>query len=259
MYEKLAALTEKIPTLCAYHEKSASEEEYARELLRGPDDDTAAGLFLAVRTLYGLDVLSWEPETLWVTMEKDGFDLPEEARNKIQAAITLIVNPAFYWDSIAFQRTVQAFNDIPFDPEALQEPAVAHMDWAVYEAKTIRGLDPDDPGKAPDFDEDVQMFVAVVLKRAGFIYPPKSLRFSESALDKLYAVDPTGLKKEVAAAWKAVDQNRLQNTEFSENALGVQLAKLAACYLYTKDRAEKLAEELVGFQVTSASSSSGIS
>ncbi|RLI88043.1 MAG: hypothetical protein DRP01_00385 [Archaeoglobales archaeon] len=250
MYEPVDKLVSHIPTMQRKLTKTAAQEEYAEQLMKAPDNHTAAALYMAARTVYSLDILTWEPETMWQTFEGDGYIWEEEARNKLQAAITLVLNPSFYWDSIVFQQTVQALNDQPFDPEALQEPAISHMCWAVYEAGIIRGLDPDDPEMIPEFDEDVQMFTAVVLKRAGCIYPPKPLRYSTDALTSLYPVDTAPMKKDVAKAWKAVNQNRLESTTFSETPVDVQLTKLAICYLYVRERSEDLAEELLGFRLT---------
>ena len=181
-------------------------------------------------------------------MEKDGIDLPEGERNKLEAAITLQVNPSFYWDNIVFQQTVQAFSDEPFDPEALQEVHPAYMDWAVYEAGVVRGLDPDSQ-QIPDFDEDVQMYVAVCLHRAGYVVTPKSLKFAQECLTKQIPTDVSKFQKEVQSAWNKLDKTKLEYTEFFENRLGVQLSKLASCYLFTQERADKLGEEVVDLQV----------
>ncbi len=228
--------------------KTASQVSAARSLLLDPDNNTAAGLYLAARALYGIEILSWEPETIWLTMEDDGIDLPVGERNKLQAAITLQTNPAFYWDNIVFQQTVQALSDAPFDPEALQEVHPAHMDWAIYEAGVIRGLDPDSP-EVPDFDNDIQTYVGVCLRRAGYVVTPKSLRFAQDDLDKSILSDVATFQKEVRKAWESLDKTKLEQTEFAENRLGVQLSHLASCYLFTKERVEKLGEEMVDLQM----------
>jgi hypothetical protein len=247
--EQLERLVAAAPRLQERLLKTASFTAEARSLLLDPNDNTAAGLYLAARRLYGIELLNWEPETIWLTMKADGIDLPEGERNKLQAAITLQVNPSFYWDNIVFQQTVQALSDEPYDPEALQEVHPAHMDWAVYEAGVIRGLDPD-AQEIPEFDEDVQMYVAVCLKRAGYVVTPKSLNFAQDDLDLLLPKEVSRFQKEVRDAWKQLDKTRLADTEFYENRLGVQLSKLASSYLFTKERAEKLGEEVASLQMT---------
>lgn len=246
--EQLERFVAVAPKLQAGIVKTASQEAAARSILMDPDKNTATGLYLAARTLYGIEILTWEPETIWLTLENDGIDLPIDERNKLEAAITLQVNPSFYWDNIVFQQTVQALSGEPFDPESLQEVHPAHMNWAVYEAGVIRGLDPDSQ-QIPEFDEDVQMYVGVCMHRAGYVITPKSLKFAQDDLDKLIPTDVSAFQKEVRDAWSKLDKTRLADTEFFENRLGVQLAKLASCYLFTKDRAEKLGEEVVDLKI----------
>jgi hypothetical protein len=228
--------------------KTASDvaQSGALKVLKDPQTNTAAGLYLAARTVYGEDILQWEPETLWLTMDKDGVNLPEEERNKLQAAISLVVHPAFYWDNLVFQRTVQALNGELFDPEALQECAAAHMAWAVYEAGVIRGLD-NDQTIIPEFEEDVQQYIAMCLFREGYVYPPEPLHeFVTDNLENLFPKNSyaPSLKKEVTDSWEALDKTALERTEFFENELGVQLAQLSACYLHVKKWADQLAEDL---------------
>lgn len=228
--------------------KVASEKSTsgAMQVLKDPGANTAAGLYLAARRVYGEDILQWEPETLWMTMEKDGIDLPVEERNKLEAAITLVVHPAFYWDNLVFQRTVHALNGEIFDPETIQECCAAHMAWAVYEAGVIRGLD-NDKAIIPEFDEDVQQYIAVCLFREGYVYPPEPL--DDFAADNLEGLFPKksyafSLKKEVIDSWAKLDKTVLDRTKFFENELGVQLAQLSACYLYVKEWSDQLANDL---------------
>jgi len=247
-FEKLVS---KASALQPYLEKTASRETTARQLLLGGNGH-AASLYMAVRILYGVDILHWEPETLWLTLEQDGIVLPVMARSKLMAAIALQLNPAFYWDSIAFQHTVQTFNDENTNPESLQECHPAHMAWAVHEAGFIRGLDPHDH-EIPEFDEDVQLYVAVCLKRDGFLALPKELDSEEMqiALDKQYPRETKNTRDEVREAWHKLPKNRLQHTEFAEDSLGVQLAQLAACYVYVEEKSEALAVEIQDLKLVS--------
>lgn len=216
----------------------------ARALLSEATSATATGLLIAIRALYGDDVLTWEPETLWLTLENDSVFLDNVERDKIQAARSLIVRPAFYWDNLVFQRTVQALNGQPFSAETIQEANAAHMCWAVYEAAVLRNLDPDDK-KIPDFDEDVQQYVAVCLRREGFVVPPETLSFAEDNLENMLPKEAIDLKKEVKQAWGHLNKSKLAHTEFAENEHGVQLARLSACYLYQQERVDHFSHEVI--------------
>jgi hypothetical protein len=249
MYDKIKQLIALAPNLQAGLEKTGSDNPEALALLKSEAENTAAAVYTAVRSLYGIGILDWEPDTLRMSFAKDGIELEETEFDKLLAAITLQTVASFYWDNLVFQRTVQSFNSVLYDPESLQEPCVAHMAWAVHEAAIVRGLDPDDTN-IPDYDEDVQQFVAVVLKRAGWVYPPEDLSFVEDNLDNMFPAksNASRLKKEVKEAWDKLDKEALERTEFAEDALGVQLSKLASCYLYVQDQAEKFASEIISLR-----------
>jgi len=240
MSDQLAALVELAPRLSKY----ATPKNYALQLLREPTNRSATSLFLAARAVFGVELTAWEPETIWLTLERDhGIDLDEIARNKIEAAVSLIVNPAFYWDSYVFQRTAQALNGEPFDPEALQEVHPADQCWAVYEASIIRGLDLDVP-MSPDYDEDVQMYTAVCLKRDGFVLPPDQLAYAKDALRLQYPKSAEEFATRVQRSWVQIKKEDLPERKFREDPLDVQLAMLAGCKIHVDEKAEALAKDI---------------
>jgi len=215
------------------------------EFLKTADDSRCAGvIYAATRRAYGLEVLSWEPETIWLTMEKDGIDLSISSRDKLLAAIALIVNPQFYWDHIVFENTVHAFVGNVSNPDVIQECHPIEMAWTVYEADVIRGMDPE--GKShTEFDEDVQQYIAVCLQRAGFICAPEELEVVDDNLAELLPNDAKNLRKEVKYAWEKLDKGVLQRTEFAENPLGVNLSRLAGTYVYIEDLAKSMGQDFL--------------
>lgn len=247
MQEKLAEFAHRVTELTQYTVKTASREQIARTLLRESQGKSAVTLFMCIRNLYGIEAFFWEPETLWLTLEKDGLDISNEARDKILGAITLIRHPAFFWDNLVFQRTVQSFSDECYDPECLQECHPAHMSWTMYEATLIRGLDPDEK-EVPEVDEDVQQYIAVCLKRAGFVYPPMYLLFVADNLEAMLPASQRDFIALVKKTWEHLDKKALREREFSEEPLDVQLAQLASCYLYVKDQAEAMAEDVLSIE-----------
>lgn len=244
MEESLARFTKLATDLEEYCVKTASREAVARKYLLSEDTRCATALYMCIRTLYGADVTDWEPETLWVTMHKDGFDLPEEERNKLQAVLALHKNPAFYWDNIVFQWTTQAFNEALYDAEAIQECHPAHMAWAVYEAGVIRALDPEDKS-IPEIDEDVQQYIALCLKRAGYVYPPDGLQVVADNLAALLPEASREFSSKVKYSWTHLDKRILRDRDFPEDPLGIQLAQLASCYEYVKERANSMASDVL--------------
>ena len=245
--EKLAEFAELVPGLHRYTVKTAAREQIARNILQEPHGKSAVSLLMCIRHLYGVDAFFWEPETIWLSLEKDGLDISVEARDKILGAITLIRHPAFFWDNLVFQRTVQAFNDQLYDPESLQECHPAHMSWAMYEATLIRGLDPDEKD-VPEIDEDVQQYMAVCLKRAGFVYPPVYLLPVADNLENMLPAAQKDFIQEVKKSWEHVDKRALRERRFLESPLDLQLARLASCYVYVKDQAEAMANDVLAME-----------
>lgn len=247
MEEILAKFTGLAANFGEYMVKTAHREDIARKFLQTPDDRCATALYMCVRSLYGGEVSDWEPETLWVTMDRDGFDLPEDARNKLQCVLALHKNPSFYWDNIVFQWTTQALNDELYDSDTIQECHPAHMAWAVYEAGVIRSLDPDDK-VIPELDEDVQQYIALCLKRAGYVYPVDSLRSVADNLEHMLPVEHKDFIQQVKYSWTHLDKRILQDRVFPEDPLGVQLAQLASCYEYVKGRANSMASDVLSIE-----------
>jgi len=223
------------------------DKTFALRLLRDSESKAAVVLLMAVISLYGSDILQWEPETLWLTLETSGVSLDVLSRDKLQAAIALIQNPVFFSDSLVFQRTTKALNGEVYDPETLQECHPAHMAWAVSEATIIRGLDPQDDC-VPEIDEDVQQYIAVCLKRAGYICAPEPLQVIQQNLTHM--LDPTAAKLHsvVVRSWAHLDKTKLGTKVYPETPVGIQLAHLASCYTYTKSRITSMARDILTLQ-----------
>ena len=74
------------------------------------EDSSAVGCFLAVQEACGEGCRAWEPESLWLTFAQRKIDIPAINRDKILAAHTITMVPAFWWEVNCFQNTVMAFN-----------------------------------------------------------------------------------------------------------------------------------------------------
>ena len=242
LFDKFAI---KCASLENYAVKTAERSVIAKEFLRDSDDKHATVLLMSLRNIHGIDCFYWEPETIWLTLERDdGIDLSVEARDKIQAGISLIRNPAFYWDNLVFQRTVQSLNGELYDPETLQECHPGYMSWAVYEAALLRGLDPESDA-LPEIDEDVQQYAAVCLKRAGYVYPPYRLTPVADNLRALMPEEQQPFCAEVKKSWEGLNKKALSDRNFREDPLDVQLAQLASCYIYVQEQINALSTNVL--------------
>lgn len=214
----------------------------AETLLRD-EHTTATGCFRAAQVLCGDHFRAWEPESLWLTLERRGIDVPLLNRDKLLAATTLTIVPAFWWEVNAFENTAIAFNDGISDARILQEATPAQLSWAVYEAELLYGQQ-DDLADPPSFDREPVLYTAIVLHRSGFVVAPALLQFAQQELDRLNQDGATISKEEVDAAWSKLRTQDLRKRTFGESALDAQLSRLTAIQLYISDRAAKYKEDL---------------
>lgn len=209
----------------------------SKDLLRDPSA-SAVALMAAAKTRLG-DFLTWEPESIWLELDRQGVDLPTENRAKIMAGITLRTVPAFYWDAIVFEKTALALDGVSPNPEILEEAAPAHLAWAVVEAAWIIRAAHD---TVWEWGHEPRAYAGVVLARAGFVLAPEQLSFAQNALDRERPA--THLLDEVKQRWAGVDKSGLEKLTLHETPADVQIARLAAVELHVRDRRARAERDL---------------
>jgi hypothetical protein len=207
------------------------------------EDSSATGCFLAVREACGAMCRAWEPESIWLTFERRKIDIPPINRDKILAAHTLTMVPAFWWEVNCFQNTVMAFNNVLSNPEALQEATPGQLAWGVFEAEMIYSYS--DFEETPAFDREPMLYTGACLHRAGYVLAPDLLKFAQDALDH-FNEGKTRLKKgDVQDAWRKLQGKNLAKRTWKEDSpLDVQLARLASVNLYIEEQAKRYQTDL---------------
>ena len=203
----------------------------AKEMLRS-EATTATGCLRALTLLYGDEIRAWEPESIWLTLERANVDVPLVNRDKILATMTLLMMPAFWWEVHAFENTVCAFNDVQVNTEVLQEASPAQIAWAVYEAELL--FTQSDINETPEFDHEPVVYTGTVLHRAGFLVAPQLLQFAQSTLDKLNGTGAPVTKQAVQDAWKKIEAQEAPT--LGDTPLDVQLGRLLGVKLYLQER-----------------------
>lgn len=214
----------------------------ARQLLQDVHT-TATGCFKAAELLCDSTFRTWEPESIWLTLERAGVDIPVLNRDKLLAAITLTVIPAFWFEINAFENTVMAFNDIVSDYEILQEATPGQISWAVLEAELLYSQ-MSDIEETTEFDYEPINYTAIVLNRAGFILAPELLHFSQSALDKLNNDGINVDKDKLRIRWNDIKTKDLTKIVYENTPFDTQLAHLAAVQLYIQERLEQYQKDV---------------
>jgi hypothetical protein len=202
---------------------------------------SASGCLRAAELLCGDGFRAWEPETLWLTLDRQGIDMPAVNRDKLLAAITLGIVPAFWWEVNAFENTVLAFNGVVATPAALQEATPAQLAWGVYEAELIFAEDSDEK---PEFDREPVIYAATALHRAGYVRAPDLLQFAQRELTQLNR-DGSGLTaEEVGRAWQELKKKPLEERSLGESPLDVQLGRLASVELHVEEMLHRRRDDL---------------
>jgi len=244
MHEELNKLASLVSTLESYSKPDSIKKLKAKKLLGNSEDLDVITLLMSLRTLYGIQSFYWEPETIMQTLRKDKLELPELTEDKLLAGLSVILNPSFFWDSLVFQRTVQAFNNVPYNAEVVQECTPAHMSWAVYAASLLRGLDPA-KAEVPLFDSDVCTYTAVCLQRAGFVTPPIVLNYAKEALQNLLPKTSTAFSNEVSKTWQHTSKTNLNHKKYTETPIDIQLALLASNQLFEQEQFKHMTDNLL--------------
>ncbi len=210
----------------------------ARRLLT-TSTTSAVALLAALKALLG-DCTTWEPESVWLELAQRGIDPPEACRSKIQAGITLLFVPSFYWDGVVFEKTALSFDGGYINPDALEEASTAQLAWAVREASWI--LSQHDR-EACEFEHEPAAYAGIVAHREGLVEMPSLLSFGQQELNRQNASG--SLQKEVKEAWATLKKSPTMETmEFKETPLDVQLARLVAVELHVREREKRAASEL---------------
>lgn len=209
----------------------------SKDLLRDAGA-SAVGLLSAAHDLLG-DFLSWEPESIWLELERQGVDVPVENRARLMAGITLRLVPSFYWDGIVFEKTALAFDGVEPLPDVLEEATPARMAWAVVEAAWILRAARD---AAWEFQHEPRAYAGVVLHRAGFVLAPEQLAFAQPALDRERFGH--GILDDVRKKWASVDKGRLADLRLEETPVDVQIARLAAVEMHVRERRARVERDL---------------
>lgn len=187
------------------------------------EDDTtpAFTLYTLCFGKFGPDIHDWEPETLWLEIQ-DEFktDTTESNKDKIQAAIALVVNNRFYEDYQAFEGICKAFNNQSPDFEWATPLTPEECAWAVAQSKLIDST-------PEEFSEDVKTYVCEILRLGGLFIAPPQLDFCN-----------------IGAKYKV---EHYVSKDMYPKIINSQKIKLKKIELYIELQREKIAEDLKSY------------
>ena len=142
---------------------------------RNPDAHPLA-LLMLVLDKYQQDGLEWEVETLRGTLEKDGVQLSQSGWTKILAARLLLLSPSPWRQWNVFALTARGLAGFAPNFHYLEEPELGHLMLAV---DCMHVAD-----RSRETSDEVDKFVAAVLKQDGQPWAPPPLEFAQDELEE---------------------------------------------------------------------------
>ncbi len=158
------------------------------------EETYASVLLLIVVDKYGLDVLTWAPQTIRRQLSQDfSLDLPKWTLDKILATVMVVTTNAFYKDLRGFIHVCNILSGDEYQPEEFDPADAAEILWGVLEANLI--WPPDDDPEDTLFSPEIRGYIEEVLQEEGIARPPDVLRLglNPRTADKIradYADDP---------------------------------------------------------------------
>ena len=132
-------------------------------------------LMLMLLDRYGQDYVTWDPEVLKLTLERDGTKVSNDVWNKVLAGRVVLNSPSpwrqwevFHWVSRALCGQTPNF-------VYLEEPEIGHM---VVGYSIMKAVDPKRPTGI-----EVDKFVAAAFRHEGIVYAPKPLDFAQREIE----------------------------------------------------------------------------
>lgn len=203
-------------------------------------DTTALGCMLALDKLLGQQWLAWEPQTIWLDLDRQGIAVEDTNKDQILAARSLLTTGRFWYDANVFEKTCITFNNEEPNYDSLEDAPIAYITWTVREANLIYEHY---ENETLEFDREPECYVAVQLYREGFVLAPEGLQWAQDTFDKYYNKNGKELKNKVKKAWAATPKSELLDVAFPETPVGVQLAKLASVRLHYDNKRDQLLKD----------------
>lgn len=195
--------------------------------------------YSAAKLLWGPSFVEWEPDTIRLSLKRQlGLD-SDATVARIQAAVTVMTTNVWTYDHDVFFAIAVACCGVPADSEALHHPTPEQLCWAVDEIQFLTGSPITvDSGFDP---ATVDPAIAAILHEDGFVWAPDELQFAQEELEDVTAPGSATLRANTKAKWESCKASpeevlRAQVSKIEDEALQIQIGRLANCAIYVRER-----------------------
>lgn len=223
------------------------------------EDSCPELVYHSVQIVLGQSAPLLLPETRRKAFYDLNVEVAETNYDKYNATLVLLFQQTQFWEMNVFENTVLAFNDVDVNPDLLQLADPAYIVYALYtmlallrntEAGSMLPYEVFEKGPSElggIFDPEPVEYIASMLYENGIVCAPPELSWTQERLDQFYRGNGNNkLCAKVHAKREKLPTNieALRNVEFTEDEVGVQLAKYAALRVYVVEKLEAARKQL---------------
>lgn len=216
-----------------------NQKQLADEAWLSPLSHATVLLCLYVDT-YGMEGLSWHPETVKQQVEEDfAVKLPQQNFDRLMAAITLCTTNYFFKRLSVFIELCNVLSGDDFNPNVFKPADCMDCAWGITEALLIAPPDEEEP-----FTDEIRYYLAEILKSEGFVQAPDilALALGGNRVDQV-SQDFTDDPELWSAMYKTQKEKNQEVVDLLKSTLHNLLAQLEGLPLQngsTKELVDKL-------------------
>lgn len=189
-----------------------------------------SSLLIACIDDFGMQCLSWEPETLEIAIREKYGDVDADSVERLMAALGVLLSNMFTKDIIALCMTCATLDFERTGGDRFIPAGLDEIMWGLTEARLLLGGLKDE-----DFSDEVAIYVGKLLEEEGLENPPDTLSFAKRA-DTGISPDTFADLPELSAIFED-DQNTSRDTldKVAMEKLRLLLEQIDSLKLSTSD------------------------
>jgi hypothetical protein len=177
--------------------------------------------------MYGTEMLEWDPLTTELQLKDDlKVDVLDRSLNKLQAAASIVTSNLFHKSLETFTVTCSTLSQGITIPSEFVPAGLNDCAWGVTEANLLEGNEFWSQG----FDENIALYVGLLLDQSGIYTAPKMLAFAlyPNGVQERNYESFEGNELEFRVFWEKQQENKAIVEGYAKNRMRELLTELSA-------------------------------